>query len=369
MIGGFEPTRLTVARKRRAMTKKDLAREADISVRILSDYERGVSDPSDATLKRLATALRYPIDFFTGPAVEELTTEVVSFRALTKLKAPQRDAALSAGTLAMSLYQWTAARFSLPDVDVPFLPDCDDPEIAAELVRREWNLGNKAVPNMVHLLESRGIRVFTLVEQCKEVDAFSCWFENEPFVFLNTQKSGERSRMDAAHELAHLVLHRQNQIPQGRDAEREAKAFASAFLMPRDDVMAVMNQFPDPSIEELLQLKARWKVSIAALVYRLNKLGLLSEWHHRNLWIELSSLDMRTKEPDEIPRETSLVLRKVFASLRDDGVKTSDVARQLRLPHDELTAFLVGLVMVPVAGSSSRTQARSGPPKLTLIES
>ena len=70
-----------------------------------------------------------------------------------------------------------------------------------------------------------------------EVDAFSMWRQETPFVFLNTQKSAERTRFDAAHELGHLVLHRHGS-PQGQDAEREANAFASAFLMPRASVLA-----------------------------------------------------------------------------------------------------------------------------------
>ena len=34
------------------------------------------------------------------------------------------------------------------------------------------------------------------------MDAYSFWRRGVPYVFLNTMKSAERSRMDAAHELA-----------------------------------------------------------------------------------------------------------------------------------------------------------------------
>ncbi|WP_419757134.1 ImmA/IrrE family metallo-endopeptidase [Teredinibacter turnerae] len=58
-----------------------------------------------------------------------------------------------------------------------------------------------------------------------------------PFVFLNTKKTAERCRFDAAHELGHLVMHCHG-APQGQEAEKEANAFASAFLMPRRSVLA-----------------------------------------------------------------------------------------------------------------------------------
>lgn len=93
-------------------------------------------------------------------------------------------------------------------------------------------LGEAPIANMVHLLETKGVRVFSLVEDCHELDAFSTWLDGTPFVFLNTRKSAERSRMDAAHELGHLVLHRVGR-PQGKEAEEEATRFGAAFLMPR----------------------------------------------------------------------------------------------------------------------------------------
>jgi len=63
------------------------------------------------------------------------------------------------------------------------------------------------------------------------------WKEGTPFIFLNSAKSAERGRHDAAHELGHLVLHRHGG-PIGRKAEEQANAFASAFLMPRSSILA-----------------------------------------------------------------------------------------------------------------------------------
>jgi Zn-dependent peptidase ImmA (M78 family) len=84
-------------------------------------------------------------------------------------------------------------------------------------------------------------------------------------VFLNAFKSAERSRLDAAHELAHLVLHKHGGPRQGRDAEIEANNFASSFLMPKADVRS---RLPFVGrLDELLVAKKRWGVSTAALAY------------------------------------------------------------------------------------------------------
>ncbi len=160
--------------------------------------------------------------------------------------------ALSQGALALHLNRWLEEKFELPQALVPELSREKTPEAAAEALRREWGSGNAPVRNMVHLLESKGIRVFSLSVKAREVDAFSMWSGDTPFMFLNTQKTAEHSRFDSAHELGHLVLDR-HAACQGRESERRADAFASAFLMPRSSVLANVPRFP--TIDQLIRLK------------------------------------------------------------------------------------------------------------------
>ena len=100
-------------------------------------------------------------------------------------------------------------------------------------------------------------------------------------MFLNTYKSAERCRFDAAHELGRLVRH-QHAHPQGPDLEREANAFASAFLMPRASVLASAPR--SITLNSLIKFKRVWAVSVAALNHRLHGLGLSSDWTYRTLY-------------------------------------------------------------------------------------
>jgi len=139
--------------------------------------------------------------------------------------------ALATAATAFRVNQWFEVRFHLPQSD---LPDLDDlpPDAAAATLRRLWGLGNAPIPNMIHLLESKGIRVFSLTEGTRDVDAFCTWYESRPLIFLNTLKSTEHSRFDAAHELSHLVrdlYSMQHGEPHGLEMERQADAFASEF--------------------------------------------------------------------------------------------------------------------------------------------
>lgn len=364
----FTPSRLGLARKRRGLTKKRVAELINISTRSLTAYEAGERAPTRETIERLAEALKFPPSFFEGPDLEELSADAVSFRALSKMAAADRDRALAAGAVAFSFTDWLDDHFRLPAPGVPKLGPGIDPETAAQAVRVQWGLGEKPTPNLIHLLEMRGVRVFSVTQECRALDAYSLWRGDQPFVFLNTEKSGERSRFDAAHELGHLVLHWHHDPPQGRRAELEAHRFAAAFLMPAASILATAPRHP--TLEQLIQLKKPWRVSVAAVAHRLHSLNALSDWQYRTLVIEIGKRGYLTSEPDPIERETSQVLNKIFAALRKEGVGRAAISEGLRVHQYDLDAIVFGLTMLPadsVAPLPAKPRLKEYP-KLQLVE-
>jgi len=180
-----------------------------------------------------------------------------------------------------------------------------------------------------------------------DIDAFSLWRETTPFVFLNTMKSAEHSRFEAAHELGHLVLHRKVGS-HGKTAEQEANQFASAFLMPQGSILGRAPMLPNLNV--LIELKKQWIVSVAALAYRLHGLKLIRDWHYRSLCVEISQLGYRKSEPEGAPPEMSMVLGKVFRILRNEGITKADVARELNYNVEDLDKAIFGLVMTGLQG-------------------
>ncbi|MCX2728768.1 XRE family transcriptional regulator [Saccharopolyspora sp. NFXS83] len=349
----FTPERLILARKRRRLTLAALSRASDVSAQSITAFENSRKVPSDETLLSLAKALSYPVDFFYGGAHEEIQADAASFRALSKMSAIERDSTLASGAVALMLNSWIEERFRLPKPNVPTYPDCS-PEEAAERVRASWGLGESPVPNMVRILESNGVRVFSLSSDCEDADAFSAIRSGVPFVFLSIKKTGERGRFDAAHELGHLVLHCEYRIPHGPAAESEANKFASAFLMPRS---ALFSQgLENASIERILSAKRVWGVSAMALTYRLRDLSIISEWKYNQIVKELARRGYRKSEPgSSLGRETSELLAKVFKELRRRGVKPAEVAQELNIYSSELSEHVFGLVPVQISGGGQRS--------------
>jgi Zn-dependent peptidase ImmA (M78 family) len=335
----INPARVEMVRRRLGLTKLKLADALKIDRKALQRLERGEGDLSGEVLARLHRLSGYPREFFRSGDPEYPNSDGVSFRSQRSLTAAKRDSALAAAAIAFELDDWVCARFELPHHALPQLGN-RSPEEAAAAVRAHWGIGVRPIGNMINLLEAHSVRVFSLIHETRHLDAYSFWRNEKPYVFLNMIKSPEHSRFDAAHELGHLVMH-QHTGSGHKSAEDEANAFASAFLMPRADLLAHAPAIR--SLGQLIEVKSRWRVSAAAMNYALHKAGLVSDWHYRGYYIELGKFG-RDKEPNGIEPETSQFWAKVLMTLWQEGISLVHIADELHVPPQELSELLFGIV-------------------------
>lgn len=359
----FNPMRLIIARERRAMSKKGFAEKVGLAPMTIFRYESGELAPSDETVDRFATVLEFPSNFFYGADVDYPRRDNASFRGLASKSGKIMDAALASGAMAYLFddWVWKQDRFVSVEPDLPDLSGGIAPDVAAQILRQQWRLGEKPIENMVHLLEAKGIRVFSLAENTKDVDAFSVWRDDVPYIFLNRFKSAERSRFDAAHELAHLCLDKHGgsaAILKNSPVEAIANAFAGAFLMPEADMRSVITS-TIYGVDDLVTYKRRWRVSAAALAYRAHEIGLINSGRVNSLYVELSRRGWLKSEPNGMPREQSNVWQQVLDDLRERGITKIDIAREIGIPVPEIEALLFGLAnMVTIEGKGIRTAPR-----------
>jgi Zn-dependent peptidase ImmA (M78 family)/DNA-binding XRE family transcriptional regulator len=355
----FSAERLKMARFRRKLSGRGLADAAGLTPVTVSKVENG-HQPDEATVQKLANALDYPVDFFFMEAPDTLETKAVSFRSLKKMSAAERNASLAAGSIGIAFYDWIEHHFNLPAPDlIDLSKERDRPEVAARLLRQHWGLGDRPIGRLLKLYESKGIRVLSLSENTPNVDAYSFWHAERPYMLLNQRKTAERSNFDSAHELAHLVLHfhAARESAPIDDAEKQADQFASAFLMPEADVMSRFGHVYSAS--QIIKAKHRWKVSAMALATRLHGLQMLSDWIYRSIIIELGQRGYRKGEPIGVERETSTVLAKVLAALWKNGVTRSEIAQKLNLPWEEVETLIFDL--------AGHMPARPEAPSLSLV--
>jgi len=327
----FSPSRLTVARQQREMTKRALAGKIGVSAAAVTYFEDGVHAPSPENLERLAQVLDFPIAFFGGDDIQEVPEESVSFRSRRNMSARVRDKTtaylrLAAHVISPALHQ----RYRLPDSDIPDF-EGEAPESAAAMTRSYWRLGHGPIANAVHLLEAKGVHVYWGQDHSPAVDAVSLWRDSRPFVLLNLRtNAGERARFDAAHELGHLILHRHRDGLSLSEIESEADRFASALLLPESQFRVECPR--QPTLADLLRLKERWKTSIQAMVRRCRDIGIFSEWQYQSAFRDVSARGWRKDEPGRLDREESALQNGVFERMYARGIYSDEFARTLNIP-------------------------------------
>lgn len=353
----FNMSRFDLARQRRGLTKKELAHHLNVTDRTISNWYSN-QEIDERILYKAAEILNFPISFFYGNEFEKVEAQSVSFRALSKMTARKRDMAISQTILAEMISDWIDQNFDLPTPNIPDLHELRSdvsisnfqtfenideenqeyyfeysfPEACAETLRKKWGLGEQPISNLTALLESQGVRIFSLTNDAQDVDACCRWSNERPFIFVNTSKTAERCRFDLAHELGHLVMHKHG-VVEGIQIEQEANAFASAFLMPRRGILA--EPVRSPSLKGIVIKKQIWRVSAAALTYRYHKLDLISDWNATSIYKQLAQQG-KNKEPNSIPHESSLLLDKVFQALAEEKFRLSELTENLNLALDEI---------------------------------
>lgn len=338
----FNPSRMKVARLRLGLSLTKLAEQSTVSLRSLTEYENDQRQPSPDNLAKLVEHLKLPASFFEREAIDPVPVEAASFRKLSKATVGRRNAVLASAALTLEFYKEVESRFRLPEPAIPTF-DKHPPAQAAELVRQQWHLGDRPISNIIHLLESKGVRLAALNHEYNDIDAFCFYQDGIPYVFLNTSKTAERQRFDAAHELGHLVLHSDTDLDTSASKEREAaaNAFASAFLMPASQVLT--QSMAGASLERILRARTYWKVSAMAMTHRLRELHLLSDWQYRSTCISLSERRYRSREPDGIVPETSQLLRKVMYG-SEANLKVREAASALDVHADDVRGYIRHLV-------------------------
>ena len=326
----INPQMLTLAREAAGLTQSAIAQHAKISQSLMSKIENGFEAPSADFLNRAAELCGVPTEFFAqSDAVPSDTVfDIFHKKRLTLPQKPLKKANANIQILRMEL-----ARL-LRSIDIPTirpfpsfpLGSYDSPEEVAALTRATWRMPTGPLPDLVQAVEATGTPVMLADLEHEKLRAMSVAGvkgDNAHVIALNDRLPASAQRFALAHEVGHLIMHDGLAT---NDMEREADAFAAALLMPAIDIAP---QLRNVRFRDLGELKRRWKVSLAALIYRANELGLISERHYRTLNMGLNRLpNGRKREPGEFPREEPTLIREVIKTYRSEyDYSTEDLCR------------------------------------------
>ena len=324
------PEMITLARESRGLTQTELAKALGVTQAAISKAEKFSGKVSGALVKDMALVLDYPESFFYqqgfryAPATPLLHRKQKSLpvKVENKVEAEANIRRLQIGKLLDSV--------ELPEKDIPQfdLEDFEGPEGVAQALRSKFRLPRGPVQNMTDLVESLGIIILLCRFDSEKLDGFTIFGSNKPIIYLNQEMPWCRLRFTLAHELGHIIM---GHVP-GPTIEEEANDFASAFLMPQEDIRRDFNG-ERIDLNLLANLKPRWKVSMQALLFRAMSIHYLTKNQSSYLWMAISQAGYKKREPSylDIPPEHP----KLFKSIIDAHLT------ELEYTKEELNQVLV----------------------------
>jgi Zn-dependent peptidase ImmA (M78 family) len=305
--------RLRTARAAAGLSLRDLESKIDnlVTAQALSKYEQDEMMPGSQVLIAIAKALEVSEDYLLSEQVMSL--DGVEFRKKAKMSAKEQaqveaqvlhlfERYLAVEELLGLTIEWDKPR----EAPYPVLNDVNEADRAARSLRQDWGLGLDPLPNLVELLEERGIKILSIMAD--KVDGLTAKVlrpnrTSLPVIVINSEDWAERKRFNLAHELGHLVM----DIAPGLDCEKAAHRFAAAFLMPAESLWNEVGKHrTSVSMAELLQLKNLFGTSFQAITYRCKDLGIIGEQLFKSLFEIFKDRGWRAspfKEPGAISPE------------------------------------------------------------------
>ncbi|MCY3832560.1 MAG: XRE family transcriptional regulator [Chloroflexi bacterium] len=331
MIGA----RLKQARLLAGMTQRELARALcesgyKVTAAAISKYEKEKSFPTARFMLLASAVLGVPGSYLLHQP--ETAVQWTAFRRQSGFGKKKQEAVMAyAADLAELQIELHSVLYpdSPPDLPAPVkAQNFQDAEEIAKQVRAAWEVGNRPLDNLVQTAEDRGVIVIGWDDESGQFDGLSGWCGGNPVTVINANRSADRKRFNLAREIGHLVM---DTSYSGVDDESLAHRFAAALLVPAEHAFHELGrERRHLDWGELMMLKRKYGLSMAAWARRARDLRIISERCYETLNIERSKLGWRTVEPIEyLGDEEPLRLKQMAQRAVAEGLVAPDRMTQI----------------------------------------
>lgn len=322
MDKSFIPIRLREARNMCGYSLDQFVKAADVCVtrQSIYNYERGVMQPKPEMVKMFADTFGVSEHYFYGNStkIDIPMLRTTGDDLLSEEELQHFEVMLSYWAeryLLMEKNVGLKSDFSNPLADIT-VSTLDDVILAADRLREVWRCGSGPLPAVLRLMERKGIKILSteLPDGILGLSTFAD--ESHPLIVVDMrpQKTSiERLRFTACHELAHILLHFSDEC----NVEKMCNKFANFFLFPKQTFIEEMgaehrNQL---TLEEMIDLKELYGISIAAQVHAAWDIRMISREHY-DWWYDEMIKKNRLEEgwgvysfPETIGREKRVEAR------------------------------------------------------------
>lgn len=338
----FNAVMLSTAREARSLSQTAVSEKLHVSQALVSKWEQGLAFPDGSQIDALSELLRVQrnfffvdrsrvlasmSDFYHRALAKALRSDLKTIHARCSIMDLQVDRLLGLAELPEDRF---------PDID----PDnhMGDVERIALMSRTRMGVEPGPIKNLVALIESCGGIVIDRDLEVDDVEALCRWVPGLPkLFFVNGGRPADRIRFSLAHELGHTIMHF------GRDcdpklAEDQANGFASAFLMPAQEIKRDLKW--SLTLTDLATLKRKWRVSMQAIARRAWALKVIDDARYKSLCIQISRNGWKKSEPVGVDGESPRAFLQLVRAHELAGYSVRDLSELLFVSDEDVLNLL-----------------------------
>lgn len=350
--------RLTALQELCGISQTELSQALNVSQSYFSKITKRERALTPEIAIRASEQFGLPYSFFTVVTPQECSG-IVTFRRGSKTTVKQRDRVTRLLREATRAWAETSKASNYKTVSLP--PAEMPTQEAAQWVREADGLSPQApIRNTVRLLERLGVGVVTQLDHpTNATTAISKTHSGasipssqnpRPLIALVSSLPGAVARLTLVHELGHLIYDqdRPYQI-EGTRAVEEQRAFdfGMRLLVPHDYLEDQINE--TTPLSGYLPIKAKYGVSVRALITHAKKTNLITPARERSLYIQMSSQGWNKKEPVDVACEEPMLFAQAAKRLWPNNT-TAQMTASLGLPRD-LAAMWLGNYRTPTTNA------------------
>ena len=330
-------------RLKNALSRKELAKKANISPMSITYYESGERKPGMDVLKALAAALDIRVSDFLTVRNQNIAFRHGEFRKNASLSQTQQEC------IRESIEEYFNRFMTIVEIlggnVLPDAPEChalqlmeNDEENASALRQHLGFPLDGPIEDLIGKLENRGILVYECDIDSPKFSGMNGFVNGRPYVVLNPNMSAERNRSTIAHELAHLMFLWPDSMEE-KEAERKATSISGAFLFPISDAVRELGVRRSSVSSDMIMVAVEYGISMWLLTKRAEIAHILNSSQAKSFYVRASFHGWKTAEPSRIPREyPSLFQQLVYRAVNEEEISVQRGAELLKTSYDRVMA-------------------------------
>ncbi len=275
----------------RSLSMEDLARKMSnlVSRQAICKYEAGKMLPSSTVLIRLAEVLNVKIDYFFRPF--NISILGIEFRKKAKMSEKAKK------SVQQQVRDYIERYFEIEEIsgierDAAAIRPQKTIRTREDIInyvlqiRKEWELGEDGIIDVIGLLESKGIKIIEF-DATDDFDGLSAIVRDDIVIVLNSNiHPTERKRFTTLHELGHHIMKFDDSIDD-KTKEKLCHTFASEFLIPSQVFKAILGDISKSTLNmvKFAEIQHNFGISIDALIKKAKEESMISDNRYKNYFI------------------------------------------------------------------------------------